>query len=106
MAYVNTGDARNKTLTIIKGTYSHDYDLCAGFTAPDSTVYPSLSDDGFGKLSRSDYEARLRAFIEYVCSIETGLATDCPDMTIGSVIYDPVSCPLPSPAIKDENEEE
>lgn len=102
MAYVNTGDARNKTLTVTKGTYSHDYDLCAGFTAPDSRVYPSLSDDGFGQLSLSDYETRLRAFIEYVCSIETGLATDCPDMTIGSVIYDPVSCPLPTLSEREE----
>ena len=95
MAYVNTGDARNKTLTVTKGNYSQDYDLCAGFTAPDSTVYPSLSDEGFSRLSRSDYERRLQAFIEYVCSIEDGLATDCPDMTVGSVIYDPIACPLP-----------
>ncbi len=106
MAYVNTGDARNKTLTVIKGTYSHDYDLCTGFTGTGGTVYPSLSDDGFAQLSERDYETRLREFIDYVYSQETGLATDCPDMTIGSVIYDPVSCPLPSPAVKDENEEE
>lgn len=106
MAYVNTGYARNKTLTVIKGTYSHDYDLCSGFTALDSTVYPSISDDGLAKLSRSDYETRLRAFIEYVCSLENGLGTDCPNMTIGSLVYDTDQCPLPSQADKDENEEE
>lgn len=105
MSYVNTGYARNKTLTVIKGTYLHDYDLCAGFSINGST-YPSLSDTGFARLSDNDYETRLRAFIEYVCSLESGLATDCPNMDIGSVIYDTDSCPLPSAQREEEEENE
>ena len=107
MAYVNTGYARNKTLTITKGNYSHDYDLCAGFNAVGKpTVYPSLSDEGFARLSDADYQARLADFIEYVCSLESGLATDCPNMDIGSVIYDTDSCPLPSAQREEEEENE
>ena len=102
MSYVNTGYARNKTLTVTKGSYSHDYDLSAGFTSTGGTVYPSLSDDGFAQLSDTDYETRLREFIDYVCSLEAGLSTDCPNMELGNVVYDPVSCPLPTPVEREE----
>ena len=46
-------------------------------------------------LSDGEYEARLSDFCNYVYSEEDGLQTDCPDLTVGSVVYDPVSCPLP-----------
>ena len=64
MAYVNTGFARNKTLTVIKGTYSHDYDLCAGFTSLGGKVYPSISDTGFARMSDGEYEGRLVDFLK------------------------------------------
>lgn len=97
MAYHNTGYARKKTLNVSKGDYSQTYNLCAAFTAPGvgGTSYSALSDDDFAKLSDADYEARRKDFIDYVCSEESGLDTDCPDLTQGSVVYDPVSCPLP-----------
>ena len=96
MAYVNNGYARNKTLTVTKGSYSHDYDLCAGFTAPGGKVYPSLSDTGFARLSDGEHGTRLADFLEYVRSLEDGLETDCPHMDIGSVTYDTDQCPLPA----------
>ena len=102
MAYVNNGYARNKTLTVIKGSYSHDYDLCAGFTAIGGRVYQSLSDTGFARLSEGEYETRLADFLKYVCSLEDGLKTDCPNMDIGSVTYDTDQCPLPVSVIKEE----
>lgn len=102
--YTNTGYARYKTLTVSKGTYTQAYDLCAGFTFGGIT-YLSLSDDGFARLSDSDYEQRRDAFINYVCSLEEGLATDCPDMAEGSVEYDTVLCPLSSPGSSSQEEE-
>ena len=104
MAYINTGYARHKTLTVAKGTYSQSYDLCSGFTW-DSTTYPSLSDDGFAQLSDSDYERRRAAFIAYVYSLENGLLDDCPDLTQGSVEYDTVLCPLPNLGSLSQEEE-
>ena len=96
MAYQNTGYARNKTLTVSKGDYSHSYDLCAGFYAPgQDKPYLSLSDEGFAQLTDEQYQERLADFIRYVYSLEEGLEADCPDLTRGSVVYDPVSCPLP-----------
>lgn len=99
MAYQNTGYARNKTLTVTKGDYSHSYDICAGFTAPNGTVYSSLSNDGFARLTSGEYERRRTDFIAYIYTLEAGLQTDCPDLTTGSVVYDPVACPLPSQEI-------
>ncbi|WP_373726420.1 hypothetical protein [Bacteroides heparinolyticus] len=94
MAYINTGYARNKILTVTKGGYSQDYNLCAGFVW-DGATYLSLSDDGFARLSDSDYERRREAFISYVYSLEADLQANCPDMTIGSVEYNTTLCPLP-----------
>ena len=94
MAYKNTGYARNKTLTVTKGDYSQSYNITTGFTAPNETVYKSLSDDEFAKLTTAEYERRRTDFIAYVCALEDGLSTDCPDLTTGSVIYDPASCPI------------
>ena len=49
MAYHNTGYARRKKLTVTKGEYSQEYNICTGFTY-NSKVYPSLSDDEFARL--------------------------------------------------------
>ena len=104
MAYINTGYARNKTLTVTKGTYSQRYDICTGFTWSGRT-YASLSDEGFAQLSDADYEQRRAAFIAYVYSLEDGLQTDCPDLTQGSVEYDTVLCPLPNQGSLSQEEE-
>jgi hypothetical protein len=103
--YTNTGYARYKTLTVSKGTYTQAYDLCAGFTFGGIT-YLSLSDDGFARLSDSDYEQRRDAFINYVCSLEEGLATDCPDMADGSVEYNTTTCPISTPSDPSSEERE
>ncbi len=94
MAYVNTGYARKKTLTVTKGTYSKSYDLCAGFIW-DGMTHLSLSDDGFARLSDDEYYRRIEHFISYVYSLEEGLQSDCPDIMVGSVEYDTALCPLP-----------
>lgn len=104
MAYINTGYARNASLTVTRGSYSESYDIRTGFTY-DETTYPSLSNDGFAQLSDEDYERRRAAFISYVYSLEPGLQTDCPDMTQGSVEYDTVLCPLPNQGSLLEEEE-
>ena len=84
-----------KTLTVTKGSYSHSYDLCAGFTPPGAErALPSISDDGFAQLTDGAYEIRRSQFISYVYSLEDGLQNDCPDMTAGSVEYNTVLCPL------------
>lgn len=93
MGYQNTGYARKKTLTITKGSTTTTYNITASFTYG-GTTYPLLSDDQFAKLSNADYEARRTAFINYVYGLHSGLQTDCPDLTVGSVEYNTVACPL------------
>ncbi len=104
MAYINTGYARNASLTVTRGSYSQSYDIRAGFTYG-GTTYPSLSNDGFAQLSDGDYERRRADFIAYVQSLEPGLQDDCPDMTQGSVEYDTVLCPLSSTGSSSQEEE-
>ncbi len=104
MAYINTGYARNASLTVTRGSYSQSYDIRAGFTYG-GTTYPSLSNDGFAQLSDGDYERRRADFIAYVYSLEPGLQTDCPDLTQGSVEYDTVLCPLSSTGSSSQEEE-
>lgn len=104
MAYINTGYARNTSLTVTKGSYSQSYDIRTGFTYG-GTTYQSLSNDGFAQLSDGDYERRRAYFIAYVYSLEPGLQTDCPDLTQGSVEYDTVLCPLSSPGSSSQEEE-
>ena len=96
MAYHNTGYARRKILTVAKGDYKQQYNICSGFTDPsNSDEFSALSDEAFARLTDAEYEARRAAFIRYVYDLEDGLQTDCPDLTQGSIVYDPVSCPLP-----------
>lgn len=98
MAYYNTGHARRKLLTVTKGDYNQTYNICSGFTdasGAEDVVYPALSDEAFARLTEVEYQARLTAFCNYVYSQEDGLQADCPDLTQGSTVYDPVSCPLP-----------
>lgn len=93
MAYENTGYARKKTITITKGSAVNTYRITASF-AHNNTLYPSLTDDEFAKLSNSDYEARRTAFVNHLYSLHDGLQTDCPDLTINSVEHDTINCPL------------
>ena len=94
MSYVNTGWARRKTLTVTKGTYTKSYLITSGFIYAGIT-YQSITNNAFAKLSESEYDTRLRAFISYVYLQEAGLQADCPDMTIGSTSYNTSLCPLP-----------
>lgn len=96
MAYHYTGIARRKILTVTKGSYSQSYNICSSFTINEKT-YPALSDDEFARLSQGEYEARLDDFCDYVYDEEDGLQADCPDLTSGSTISDPVSCPVNRP---------
>ncbi|MCQ2319443.1 MAG: hypothetical protein MJZ90_11085 [Bacteroidales bacterium] len=93
MAYTNTGYARKKTITITKGSAVNTHSITASFTFG-SKNYPALTDDAFAKLSVSDYETRLTAFIKHLYSLYEGLETDCPDLTINTVTYEPQMCPL------------
>lgn len=102
MAFQNTGYARNKTLTVTKGDYSHSYNITDGFTAPIGGSYRAISNEAFARLTDGEYEQRRSDFIAYVCMLEEGLQSDCPDLTTGSVVYDPVSCPIQE--IADDNE--
>ena len=97
MAYQNTGYARNKTLTVTKGDYEQGYNITDGFTDPsNSEEYEALTNQAFQRLTEEEYQARLQAFIRHVYSLEDGLQTDCPDLTRGSVDWNPTMCPLPA----------
>jgi len=96
MAYQNTGYARNKTLTLTKGVYEQSYTITDSFTDPsNSAEYEALSNQDFQRLTEEEYQIRLQAFIRYVYSLEDGLQNDCPDLTRGSVEYNPTMCPVP-----------
>lgn len=97
MSYQNTGYARNKILTVTKGDYSQSYNICDAFAAPGGKAYSQLSNSEFAKLSSAEYEQRRTDFIAYVYSMEDGLQSDCPNLVNGSVVYDPVSCPITNP---------
>lgn len=97
MAYQNTGYARNTKLTVTKGDYSQDYDITERFTDPsNATDYDSLTPQAFQRLTEAEYQIRLQAFIRYVYSLEDGLQNDCPDLTAGSVVWNPTMCPVPA----------
>lgn len=93
MAYENTGYARKKTITITKGSAVNTYRITASFSH-NNTLYPSLTDDEFAKLSNSDYETRLTAFVKHLYSLYEGLETDCPDLADGSLELNTIQCPL------------
>jgi hypothetical protein len=96
MAYQNTGYARNTTLTVTKGDYSQSYDITEAFADPaDGTAYDALQPDGFKRLPEAEYQARLAAFCRRVYAEEEGLEADCPDLTRGSVEWNPTMCPVP-----------
>lgn len=96
MAYQNTGYARNTTLTVTKGEYEQSYTITDAFTDPSNAAeYEALTNQDFQRLSEAEYNIRLQAFIRYVYSLEDGLQTDCPDLTRGSVEYNPTMCPIP-----------
>ena len=103
MAYHNTGYARNKILTVTKGDYTHSYDLCDAFTALDDTAYPALTDTEFARLTDGQFEKRRQDFIDKVYSLEEGLQTDCPDLTTGSIEWNPKQCPVSLEADVDDN---
>lgn len=90
MAYSNTGYARCKTLTIVKGDESKSFKITDGF----SSKYTALTDDQFAKMTDSAYEQRRTAFIDYIYSEYEGLEEDCPDLTINSCIYNVELCPI------------
>lgn len=97
MAYQNTGFARNTTLTITKGdTTLPPYSILAAFTDPsNSAEFEALTTQDFQRLTEAEYQLRLQAFIRHVYFDVDGLQDDCPDLTRGSVIYDPDHCPVP-----------
>ena len=98
MAYQNTGYARNTVLTVTKGEHEQSYDITNSFTDPsNSAEFEALTIQAFQRLSDEEYKLRLEAFIRHVYSLEDGLQADCPDLTQGSVEYNPTMCPIPAP---------
>ena len=97
MAYQNTGYARNRTLTITKGdTTFPPYNITDGFTDPsNSEEYEALTTQAFQRLTEPEYQTRLQAFIRHVYYEIDGLQTDCPDLTRGSVEWNPTMCQIP-----------
>lgn len=73
MAYVTTGVARAKTLTITEtnssgaSVESTTYQILPQF-AWGGTTFPLLTDDQFARLSDAEYDTRLTAFVAYVFS--------------------------------------
>lgn len=95
MATQNTGYARMKVITVTRGDYTQSYDITSTWTDPqDGHVYDIITDSVLAELEDNDYNLLLEAFLRYVCSQEPGLEAECPDLTTGSVVWDPLSCPV------------
>lgn len=107
MAFVNTGYARNKILTITRGEQQpRSYNICDTFPRPDgSKYYSQITDEQFARLAPAEYYQRRSDFILYVYSCEEGLESYCPDLTIGSEIKDTDLCPVPIVSEGNEPEE-
>lgn len=103
MAYHTTGYARQTILTVTKGAYTHDYDIRDAIPGTDQA---QIDDTEFARLTDGQYEKRRQDFIDYVYSQEEGLQTDCPDLTPGSVEWNPTQCPLSATGIPDNGPEE
>lgn len=97
MAYQNTGYARNRKITITKGDDTpRDFYITDAFADPaDSTPYEALSTEAFQRLPEAEYQIRLQAFARRLYADIDGLQNDCPDLTLGSVEWNPSSCPVP-----------
>lgn len=93
MAQQNTGYARMTALTVVKGDYSHTYNILDAFPF-DGQTEPAITTSVFAQLEETDYSIRMYRFLEYVRSQEAGLADDCPDLEHGSVVFDPATCPV------------
>lgn len=96
--YLNTGKARNTTLTISKGSMSYNYNIMNSFADPkNKTLYPALNDPdantALARLSENDYKNRLQAFIRYVYSQNPGLQEDCPNLELGATFMTS-ACPV------------
>ena len=105
MAYLTNGFARNRKLTVSKGNDSHDFYITDGFTDPsNATDYAALTTSEFQRLPEAEYQIRLQAFIRHVYAQPglEGLQTDCPDLTQGSVVWNPTMCPV---AAQEQTEE-
>lgn len=85
-----------KKLTLTKGEYSQDYYITAAFHNPhDNTDLPAITDNELALMEDEDFDARLEAFLHYVVySEDERLIADCPDLANGSVVWDPVTCPV------------
>lgn len=96
MAYHNTGYARNTVLTVTKGDNPPlNFNITGSFTDPsNASEYEALTTQAFQRLTEEEYQIRLQAFIRHVYAEVEGLQTDCPDLTLGSVDYNPLMCPL------------
>lgn len=94
MSYVNNGYTRRRYLTITKGSYTKQYDFLSPFV-DNGTNYNSISITSLRYMNETDYRNRLQAFVRYVYSQESGLQADCPDISIGSSVYNTTLCPLP-----------
>ena len=95
MSYYNTGQARNTTLTVVRGEDSYPYDLLDAFP-PEDPEWPQLTPIEFQRLSSEEFDARLAAFCAYVYQQNPGLQADCPNIASGCIVWSPVMCPLPT----------
>lgn len=95
MAYKNNGYARGKIITITFGIQNYTYNVTDSFEDPVNHIrYEALTDTQFARLSSREYELRRNAFVNYIYSLHEGLEEECPDLTLGSLIHDPISCPI------------
>ena len=91
--YINTAYARNKKLTVTKGSYSRTYYLCDAFET-NGHRYSAITDNEFALLPEEAWKIRLYYFCLYVYSLEPGLEHDIPNLKDGSAEYDTVLCPI------------
>lgn len=106
MAYINTGNARMKTITVTKRNSNGDIilqesrNITMQFVDPNypEIVYQQLTDLEFSRLSYQNYSVRLTAFRNYLFGQFSGLQQQVPNTNVGAYITSHENCIIGNPA--------
>lgn len=101
MAYVYTGESRKKILSVNKtdaqgnavSGYPKQYNICSSFVDPNtSQSYAAISDTDYARLTITQFNQRLNAFLNKVRAENVGIETDIPNLDAGAYTAVSPSC--------------
>lgn len=99
--YVQTGEARRRTLTINKtdadgnavAGYPVVYSILSAFTDPvTSIIYAAIDVTEYARLSSTSFLQRLSGFVNYVKALHMGIENDIPSLSSGCYVSESPYC--------------